>query len=210
MKLSLLALVLTLLAPCVRGNVYIPDARLSGETVHVRMGKDSAAITALFAFEHDLTRNDRTFYFPIFSDDNSTSAQVLAIAGLELEVDGKKQSMATPCDTPNGLKGLPSTPRIYWFSANLDDLIEDSGTEAIDKPITIRVSYSQARIHGSVHYLPIIIGGTGSLAHRSWNYQLHAHSGARVTRVISKGTDYEQIADSVVVYLKDRELVELK
>lgn len=206
MKLFHLTFALILFAASARGNLYIPNAKLAGETVHVRLMKNAAVVTAVFEFEEFLTRDAKIVYFPIFSENAHNPVEVLANSEFELAVGDKKQAIATPCPPPEGLGNIPNRPRVFWFSANIDDLTDDT----VIFPLVIKVTYTQPRIQGRFHYLPIIPGAAGESTKRSWNYQMLAYSGSRVTQVTSKPSDYEQLADSVVVYLKDRQPVELQ
>jgi hypothetical protein len=185
----------------------VPSAKLAGETVYVHLLKDEARVTAVFEFEEWITRDAKLVYFPLFASDPADPVKVLARTGFELEISGKKLGIALPCEAPKRFQKMAGSLRVCWFVANLDDLVEDADVD-LSRRMTIRVSYSQPLIGGCFYYLPVIMGLEKQK--RSWRYQMLARSGLRVTEVVSKGTDYEQIADSVVVYLKDGETVAIK
>jgi hypothetical protein len=192
------------------GNIYIPKAKLAGETVHARVSKDTAHVTAVFEFSDLYTRDALALYFPIFSDTQVDPIQVLAGSRFELEINGKKAAIPTPCDAPPSLKTPESsvtTPRAYWFYVNIGDLLGDTIVD-LNCRVVIRATYSQPLIGGVFYYLPIIPGiSEAEEKKRSWSYQLFVRSGLRVMQVRTKGADYEQLEDCVVVYLKHAKIV---
>jgi hypothetical protein len=194
-----------------RANFYIPKAKLSGETVYVRLVKDTAAVTAIFEFDEWETRDDKLIYFPMFATGSEDPVKVLARADFELEIGGKKIGIATPCAPPRKFRDIPSGPKILWFAANLDLLIGDTAVD-INQRVIVRASYVQPLIQGVFYYLPVIAGQSDDLDRekRSWRYQMHARSTLRITTVLSKKSDFEQLGDSVVVFLKDGEIVEVR
>ncbi len=199
-----------LIATCAQANVYEPRAKLAGETVNVRILNDSAVVTAIFEFEQWITRDEKVVYFPIFAADIDDPLRVLARAKVELEVGGKKVGTAVPCKAPRVFDKLPGGVRAYWFVANLDDLVADSEVDYAAQ-VVMKVTYVQALLHGRFYYLPVITGheSTG-LEKRSWQYQMHARSAERMIRIRSEKSDYEQLDDALVVYLRDGEIVELE
>jgi hypothetical protein len=188
-----------------KANAYVPNAKLAGESVSVRVLKDEARVTAVFEFEDLITRDAKKVYFPIFAADGADPGKILARAGFELEIRGKKLGTAFPCEAPEKFRKKTSDPRVYWFVADIDDLVEAAEIELHPRMI-IRVSYSQPLIDGRFHYLPVIVG-QDDRENRSWRYQMVVRSNLHIMEVVSKGTDYEQIAEGVVVYLKDGETV---
>jgi hypothetical protein len=209
MRTHALLFALVISALPANANLYVPRAKLAGETVRVRLQKDSAEVTAVFEFAEWFTRDAKVLYFPIFSADVVDPIQLLARSGFELEIEGQKIGMAAPCAPPARFKLIPGSPRIYWFSADLEELGEKWNEEVFPR-VVVRVSYSQPMVRGSFYYLPIIVGTSEKEERRAWHYQMQLHAASRVPRVLSKGTDYEQLADTVVVYLKDGEIVEVR
>jgi hypothetical protein len=208
-----------LLVSAAHGNVYIPKAKLAGETVYVQLTKDSARVTAVFEFEQLQTKDGLIVYFPIFSNAADDPIRVLADSRFELSVGDKTVNFAKPCPAPEWTKDIKTDHRICWFTANIGDLIfyQDDKSVVVEtnESTVIRFSYTQPLIHGRFYYLPVIPGASvpdwdWNKNRYSWNYQMFARSGLRVTDVSSKGTLYEPLEDSVVVYLKDREIVEIQ
>jgi len=189
-------------------NVYVPNAKLAGESVVVRMAKDEGVVTAVFEFEEWIARDTKWVYFPIFTSDSSDPVKVLARAGLELEIGGKKLEVPLPCEAPERFRKKTGDPQVCWFRANIDDSLGEEVVE-IHSRMTIRVSYSQPLIGDRFYYLPVIIGQNDK-EKRSWRYQMHVRAGPRILKVVSNDTDYEQITEGVVVYLKDGETVAVR
>ena len=197
------------LAISTSANVYIPKAKLAGETVFVHITKEAAVVTAVFEFDDWITLDAKVVYFPIFTNASDDPIQILAHADFALEVDGKKLGVAAPCETPTRFGKLPKNPRISWYAANLDELIDNAKAEVdFNRRIIVRLSYTQPLIHGRFYYLPVVIGSADpDKEKRSWNYQMLAHSNLKILQVLSKQVDYEQLGNGVVVYLKDTEIV---
>ena len=192
-----------------KANLYLPHAKLAGESVHVRLLKETAEVTAVFEFDEWITRDAKVLYFPIFSADAIDPLKLLARTGLTLEIQGRKIGIPAPCAPPDKFKKLSGSPRVCWFAANLEELAEQWNEEAYAR-IFVKVIYAQPLIQGSFYYLPVIVGSSDKSESRSWRYQMLVHSETRIARVTSKTTDYEQLADAVVVYLKDGNLVEVR
>jgi hypothetical protein len=212
MKVIYLCFVTLFATPFAFANFYIPNAKLAGETVSVRLAQGSAVVTAVFEYESWQTRDSKVVYFPLFAEEGQNAMSVLARSSLELVIDGKKVGIPTPCEDPRGIKSDPKTANIFWFSANLDDLFNDAteGPVEIHDPFIIRARYVQPLVHGSFFYLPVIAGYAEVLPHRLWKYQMFARSTSRQIKVVSKATDYESLESDIVLYLKDREIIELQ
>jgi len=186
-----------LLATAASGNLYVPKAKLAGETVYVRLAKEAAIVSAVFEFEDWFTRDAKIVYFPIYANETDDPIQVLARAEFALDVGGTKLGVATPCEAPERFKKMPANPRVCWYSVNLDHVIEPE-TVDFDGRVAVRLTYTQPLIRGRFYYLPAIIGhGELDQKTRPWRYQMLARSSARVVQVLSKGTDYEQFGDSI-------------
>jgi len=210
MKIHQILFGVLLVSASARGNVYWPKAKLAGEIVQVHMLNDVARVTAIFEFEEQVTADAKIIYFPIFALDNDGPVQVLTNAEFELDANDKTQGIATPCPTPERFRKIKFTPRVCWFAADIDELTAQPGIHAVER-VVIRASYTQPLIHGRFYYLPVIVGAVDhNKDRRQWNYQMYVYSGSRVTQVLSEGTDYEQLGDSVVVFLRDGEIVEIK
>jgi hypothetical protein len=204
-----LALIL-LVATSARANLYVPKAKLAGETVYVRLTKDDAVVNAAFEFEQWDTIDDKIIYFPIFASETENPIGVLSRAGFELEIAGKKIGIATPSTAPRKFDRPVKGVKVCWFAANLDDLVDESNVD-IDHRIVIKVRYAQPLIAGVFYYLPIITGSSEpDQEKRSWKYQMHARSAARLIRVHSKDSDSELLGETTVVYLKDGQVVMLQ
>ncbi len=190
--------------------MYMCQMQLAGETVYAQITGDQASVTAVFEFDRWWTRDAKIVYFPIFANDFSDPIQVLSQARLEFEVGGKKLGLATPCEAPSRFNKISGGAKVFWFSADLDKLVDDSDINT-DGRIVIRVSYAQSIIRNRFYYLPIIVGPTDEKTpRRMWNYQMIVRSTLRVPRVLSKETDYEQMGDCVIAYLKHGKIVEVQ
>jgi hypothetical protein len=197
------------LAASAMANIYVPKATLVGESVHVRLSNDVGRVTAVFQFEDWYTRDGNVAYFPVFGDVNATPVQILASSGLEFELDGKRLSIAEPCEAPARFRQLARDPRIHWFSADLDSVFSDDAD--CGTPLVIKMTYSQPLIGGRFYYLPVIARGESPKKDgRDWCFQMIALSGVRPVRVLSKPTDFERMGDGVAIFLKDGEVVELQ
>jgi hypothetical protein len=207
MKILAFALIQLSATTLACANVYVPKAKLAGETVYARLSKESASVTAVFEFEEWFTQDAKIVYFPVFATEAVDPITVLSRAEIEFEVGDKKVGVASPCEAPKGLKQALAGAHIYWFSANLNDLVDGAELESSGRTI-VRFSYSQPLISGRFYYLPIIAGSSDGAA--SWKYQMLVRSESKPVRVTSKGTEFYQLADVVSVYLKDREIVEIR
>jgi hypothetical protein len=210
MKACQLLTIALLFGTSAQANVYVPRAKLAGETVKVRLSGDSAIVTAVFEFEERITRDAKVVYFPIFATDTNDPLQVRARAKFEIEIGGRKTGIAMPCKSPREFGKPPSGVRACWFVANLDDLIDDSEKPSEGR-IALKATYVQPLLRGTFYYLPVMSGHVvPGGEERSWQYQMHARSPSHLIRVQSKGIDSEEMDDGIVVYLKDGELVELQ
>jgi hypothetical protein len=191
-------------------NPVISKAKavLVGETVHVKMLEDAAIVRGVFEFEDWLPGDGTTVYVPIFAEKASEAAQLLAQTGLELEVDGKRLGPASPCDVPAGVALPANIPRIFWFAADLDILIDDRESIA-SRRCVLKVSYSQPLIRGRFYYLPILAGESSEGNKRRWNYQMIIQATTRIPQVLSKHSDFEQLGSNLVIYLRNRSIVEV-
>jgi hypothetical protein len=201
---------LLVLATCAQANVYVPRAKLTGETVSVRILNGSAAVTAIFEFEYLITRDEKVIYFPIFSTDGDDPIHVLSQANFDLEINGQKFGTATACAAPRAFKKLPPGAKAFWFVVNLEAFVTIDVLNS-GKPVIVRFTYSQPLIHREFFYLPVITGhDVLDREGRAWRYQMHARCPTKMVRVLSTDTDYEQLDDGITVFLKDGELVELE
>ena len=167
------SLLLLLLATSASANLYVPKAKLAGETVQVLLDATSAEVQAVFEFEDWMTLDDKIIYFPVFGYSESDPAKVLAEAKFELEVAEKKLNVALPCEPPERFKDLSKANHIYWFSVNLDHLFEDEVWPFGNSP-TVKLRYIQPLIDNKFCYLPVIIGKVGNTdTARAWQYQMH-------------------------------------
>lgn len=205
-SLNILALI-AFSAAWAAANVYVPKAKLAGETVSALLIEDTANITAVFQFEEWVTKDEKIAYFPIFSTDTDP-VKALAKARFEFRI-GDKTGSAVPCEAPRSIAKLPNGVRVFWYAINFDDLIEDFDQSGTLYPISIRVSYLQPLIGRRFFYLPSIAGFAISEEARSWPFQLHARAAGRSLRVIS-ASDFESLGDSITVYLRDEALVVLE
>lgn len=210
MKTFRLVAIAFLLASSGKANVFIPRAKLAGETVQVRLSEGTAAVTAIFDFEELWTRDEKVIYFPIFSADSDDPIRVLAETKFELEIDRKNAGVALPCEAPRAFAKAPSGTRVCWFVVNLDKVVTDAEFYS-DRPLIVKFTYFQPLVHKKFYYLPVITGYDDlGRKKRTWQFQMHARSPNRMVRVLSTGTDYEQLDDGLIVYLKNGELVELE
>jgi hypothetical protein len=198
------------MASVASGNLYVPNAKLAGETVYARLTNESARVTAVFEFEEWMTRDAKILYFPIYANDADTPVQALAHSDFELEVGDRKLGVAEPCEAPERFKNISRSPRIYWYSVNLEHVVDFESVD-FNSRISIKMTYTQPLIHGKFYYLPVIIAHADlNDKSRPWKYQMFARSNMRVVQVLSKGTDFEQFGDAVSVYLRDGDVVEIR
>lgn len=204
------ALSLLIAATCAWGNVRVPKATLAGETVYVRLGRDSADVTAVFAFEYYwYTKDAKIVYFPLFAPDGVAPIKVLERAKIEFEVADQKVVVASPCPAPPGMMDTWQGSRIHWFAVNLEYAVESDKLDNKTDNILICFSYSQPLIGGRFYYLPII-PRESPRSDGSWAYQMLVRSAAKPVVVVSEKTDYIRLADTIVVYLKHGEVVEIQ
>ena len=191
-------------------NVYVPNAKLAGETVSARLSADSAVVTAVFQFDEWLTKDEQVIYFPIFASDTDP-LRVLATAKFELEITGKKIDTALPCEPPpRKFQHLPKGIRVFWYSTKFNELVDTKDMNSSDYPLVVKATFVQPLIAGKFYYLPVITGKTSDPEKRSWNYQMHARSAVKMIRVGSSQSDYSVLGDAVTVYLRDGEVVILE
>jgi hypothetical protein len=204
MKALTIVASIVLSVSCASANVFVPKAKLAGETVSARLIADAAIVTAVFQFEEWETKDEKIAYFPIFSTETDP-IRVLAKSRFEFRI-GDKTGTALPCAAPRSAVQLPSGIRLFWYAIHFDDLIEVTDLNATPHPLAIRVSYLQPLIGGKFFYLPSIAGFTVEKEQRSWPFQLHVRSAERSLRVVS-ASDYELLGDALTVYLRDGALV---
>jgi len=191
-------------------NLYIPKAKLAGETVQVLMDAINADVNAVFEFEDWMTLDDKIVYLPIFSQQSDDPIRTLSQAKFELDVGGKKIQAALPCEPPERFKSLSKEHRIHWYAINLDHLFEDE-VPGFGNNVTIRLHYVQPLIADQFYYLPVIIGhSTNDASTTEWKYQMYVRSFIKIAQVISKKSRYERLGDSVVVLLRDAEIVQIR
>lgn len=207
MKALIIFASITLVVSCVSANIYVPKAKLAGETVSALLIADAAMITAVFQFEDWETKDEKIAYFPIFSTDTDP-VRVLAKSRFEFRI-GDKTGTAVPCKAPRSVVQLPSGVRVFWYAIHFEDLIDDVDLNATLHPLAIRVSYLQPLIGRQFFYLPSIAGFAIYKEQRSWPFQLHVRSAERSLRVVST-SDYESLGDALTVYLRDGALVVLE
>jgi hypothetical protein len=199
-----------LAAPAVWANVYLPNAKLVGETVQVRLLADSAVVTAAFEFDDWITSDAKRLYIPLFAREGDDPIDVLSRARLDLVIRGKEAGLATPCKAPRAVGEHPTGVKVFWFVLNLDEF-EKELVFLNDAPLVVRVTYHQPLLGGRFYYLPVIPGfESKEKERRSWSYQLFARCSAHVIRVFSPEPDYERYEDGVVWYLRDGQLVVLE
>jgi len=210
MKAFLTCVLTFICVVCARANVYIPNAKLAGETVSVRLLGNSAVVTATFQFQDWMTKDQKIIYFPIFASD-ADPLRVLATAKFELEITGKKIGTALPCEPPSRkFQHLPKGIRVFWYGTKFDELVDEGDMNSSNYPLVVKATYVQPLIAGKFYYLPVITGMTNDAEKRSWNYQMHARSAVKMIRVESSDSDYSVLGDAVTVYLRDGEVVILE
>ncbi|HWA26889.1 MAG TPA: hypothetical protein VG734_14615 [Lacunisphaera sp.] len=189
------------------GNVYVPKAKLAGESVYARLSRESGRVTGVFEFEDWVTRDEKIVYFPVFGSSTDEPLAVLTQAEVEFEVHGKSVGIAKPCEAPAGMTQSVAGVRIFWFAANLDELVSGEELNSGDR-IIVRFSYTQPLIHGRLYYLPIIPGQVAD--EPLWRYQMFVRSEFRAVQVTSKDSVSFPLSDVLVVHLKDRSIVEVR
>jgi hypothetical protein len=207
MRKLYLALLLCVTSSLARGNFVIPKAKLAGESVYVTIASSSARVAGIFEFESWMTHDEKVVYFPIFGLPTAEPLSVLSQSEFEFEIHGKTVGVAKPCDAPPGMKQSVAGLRIFWFAANLDQLVEYDEPNSEERMI-VRFSYTQPLLHDCFYYLPIIPGYVED--EQAWRYQMLVRSARRTVQVTSKQNDAFPVADAVVVHLKDRSIVEVR
>lgn len=207
MKAQVIFASIILFVSSVSANIYVPKAKLVGETVSAVLLANAAMINAVFQFEYWETEDEKIAYFPIFTTDTD-SVRVLAESRFEFRI-GDKTGTAVPCEAPRSVAHLPSGVRVFWYAIHFEDLVDDAELNATLYPLPIRVSYLQPLIGRQFFYLPSIAGFAISKEKRSWPFQLHVRSAEHSLRVVST-SDYESLGDALTVYLRDGSLVVLE
>jgi len=198
-----------LLAACLGAAgaaVRAETAAMTGESVYVHLS-DRADATVVGAFEEWAGGEAEALYFPIFGRAGDAPLRVLDESGLEVDLNGKRVETLAPCAPPDGFKNVAAGRRVFWFKADVAETLAD------EKPATVlqvRVRYTQALIAGRFYYLPVLPRQPGELmGERPWAWQLHARSDVKVPKVLGTTVEREQLRDTVIVYLRHAEVVEI-
>jgi len=192
-----------------RANVVVaPWQLLSGESVCVRINSEAAEISGVYEFADWNPGN--SIYFPIFAGYGDSASKCLAEANLRVKMGELNLTDITPCEAPAGVREVEGGPKVFWFKIGSDDrkaeeLIKEVGS------IRISVEFKQRLLAQEFYYLPVIpTRAKQAPSERAWRYQMVVRSLNKVSSVVSSGVDYERFGDSLVVYLKDQQIVEIK
>ncbi len=187
-------------------SIYIPKGKLAGESVYVRIGKDTASVAGIFEFEDFSVRDSKTLYFPLVGPTNTDPIKLLEQSGVDITVNGNPVGLPSPCESPVGPEVKIGGAHVYWYCVSLDE--EGAGEKADGAKFTVRLNYTQALIRGRFLYLPCLPGHPREES--PWRYQMLARAEHHVVRVTTEGTEYFPLIDAVSVQLKDRQIVELR
>lgn len=190
-------------------TIYVPTAKLTGESVYVRIRDDVGSVAAVFNFDHWETSSAKTIYFLIYARPGLDPAGLLAQSSPEIVTDEIPAStLPMPCEPPARTPSDPPGAHAYWYCLNVEDLFGDKPAEVVRSGIIVRLRYKQPLIKGRFYYLPIIPGQTPGDS--SWPCQMVIRADQRLVRVTSRDTEFYALDDVVVVHLKDRQIVELR
>jgi hypothetical protein len=198
---------LILIASLSSANVYLPRAKLVGETVNVLVTQENAIVEGIFAFNDWGTRDEKMLYLPIYAPGGETAGRLLAVAQVEVEMDGKPVEGIEPCSPPSGFERPRNSRPVQWFRWPIG--LGESEVVEVGTGPRVRVRYCQPLIGARFYYLPVIAGSSKS-PERQWAYQMHVRGVGRVPRPCSKEIDCEVLGSVLTVYLKNGDEIQIQ
>jgi len=187
-----------------RNSTATEANRLLGETVYVRIGTTAGDVEGVYEFSDSV----RELLVPVFAATKTPAAEALNDAQLRVMIDDIELTQLAPAEAPFEMKGLPRGVKLVWFSTSA----APGDTERLEKTParTVRLSYRQPLLHDRFLYLPVIAPGAARTGDaRNWRYQMFVRSIDRLFSAPELPADSRHLGDVLVVYLRDRELVDL-
>jgi hypothetical protein len=190
--------------PLNAGRTADATASVAGESVYVRLSDLAGEVDGTL----ELSSTSKEVLVPVFAEAKTRAATVVKETRLRVLLDDIEFSEITPAAAPFAVPGLPPDVKVVWLAATVAPadaarLAEATGT-------TLRVSYRQPLLHDRFFYLPVIAPGhERASAKRNWPFQMFVRSTDRLLAPPEPPADSQHLGDILVVYLRDRQLVEL-
>jgi hypothetical protein len=188
--------------PQTSGNKPIP--RIQGETVYVRVSDLGGEVDGT----HEVDNVPREVLVPVFAASKTRPSEVIDVARPRVFLDDLEFSEITPVATPFAIEGLPRGVKVVWLSATVSPADAERFAQATGT--TLRVSYRQPLLLDRFLYSLILVPGhERPAAKRNWPFQMFVRSTDRLLQPPEPPADSQHLGDILVVYLRDRQLVDL-
>lgn len=177
---------------------------ISGETVYVRLSDLAGEVDGT----HEAEATPQEVLVPVFTAAKTRPSEVVEEARLRVLLDDIEFAEITPAAAPFAIEGLPRGVKVVWLAATAAPA--EAARLAAATGTTLRVSYRQVLLHDRFLYLPVMIPKhERGAAKRAWPYQMFARSTDRLLPPPEPPADSQHLGDVLVVYLRDRQLVDL-
>lgn len=184
--------------------VAYPAPLVYGETVYARLSDVAADIDGM----HQFATTPQEILIPVFTAAKTRSTEVIEEARLRVMLDDIEFSEITPAVAPFAVEGLPRGVKVVWLSATVAPA--DAPRFAAATGTTLRVSYRQPLLQDRFLHLPLVVAGHDRQAiKRAWPFQMFVRSTDRLLPPPEPPADGQHLGDILVVYLRDRQLVDL-
>lgn len=175
-----------------------------GETVYVRISDLGGEVDGT----HETDNVPREVLVPVFAASKTRPSEVIDESRPRVFLDDLEFSEIAPATEPFAIQGLPRGVKVVWLSATVSPADAERFAQATGT--TLRVSYRQPLLQDRFLYLPLIVPGHERLAaKRTWPFQMFVRSTDRLLQPPEPPTDSQHLGDILVVYLRDRQLVDI-
>lgn len=184
--------------------VTYPAPLINGETVYARLSDVAADVDGL----HQVATAPPEVLVPVFCAAKVRPTEAIDESRLRVMLDDIEFSEITPAVAPFAVEGLPRGVKVVWLSATVAPA--DASRFAAATGTTVRVSYRQPFLQDRFLHLPLVVPGHSRQAiRRNWPFQMFVRSTDRLLPPPEPPADGQHLGDILVVYLHDRQLVDL-
>ncbi len=185
----------------------VGDAAIFGETVYARMENDGTQIEARFDLGVNGERIE-SVYFPVFATLGASPGGLLDLCKFYAVLGGTRLDDVVMARSPVGSPKAPTGSRIVWFQfmpKDQKEILAEEGAHLIFK-----ISYWQPHVAGHFFYLPQSIAHQDAANNiRDWRFPMIVRSLNRITPNPDANADFDRIADLLIIYLRNAEVVSI-